>query len=96
MRIVTKKAVEAFIEAKHFLSGNTFIDVSASEVHFFLHNNLIARKDRLTGRVSITTAGWSTATTKARLNGIPGVQVYTKASQLYLNGVSWSGDWKTI
>lgn len=105
MRIITKKAVEAFKANRAFQLDNTEVKVfkasstwagpeSATSLYLFGHE--IARKNHATGLIYITTAGWNTPTTKERLNGIPGVNVYAEAGQLYLNGIVWSGDWKAI
>lgn len=96
MRDITKKAVAAFNAGKSFSLGNTLVAVDSTEVTLNLHGNLIARKFIMTGETEITTAGWNTPTTKERLNGLPGVSVYTKAKQLYLNDKPWDGSWKTI
>lgn len=96
MRIITKKAIEAFLKGVHFGLDNTQVLVYDSVIHLVLHGNLIAQRDRKTGSIRTTTAGWNTLTTRERLNGIPGVSVTTKAGQLYLNGIIWSGDWKTV
>lgn len=98
MRLITEKAIEAFLAHKHFTLNNTRVaTIEAGEYcYLYLHGNMIARRVHSTGHIEVTTAGWNTTTTKARLNGIPGVQVYTKAGQLYLNGIAWNGDWRTI
>lgn len=98
MRIITEKAIKAFLTHERFSYDNTSVDTSTdgNMSYLHLHGNCIATHSRATGELSITTAGWNTVTTKARLNGIPGVQVYTKAGQLFLNELPWSGAWKTI
>ncbi len=57
----------------------------------FLHGNKIAewREDGLW----ITNAGWSSNTTKERLNGVRGVSIYQKNFAWYLNGKEWDGRW---
>ena len=44
----------------------------------------------------ITSAGWPTNTTKERLNGFNGVNIYQKDFQWYVNGEAWDGEPKYI
>lgn len=63
-RKVTQNVVAAFIAGTARTEGNTSTDGTV----FFLHGNPIARKNG--GRLEISFAGWVTATTAERLNGI--------------------------
>lgn len=101
MRIVTKKAVLAFLNRRAMKYGN--MSVSTSEegcTSMKLHGNSIARMDAQ-GIVAISTAGWHTRTTLCRLNGLlfhlKG-QGYacTRQFSLYLNGAPWDGSWKVV
>lgn len=98
MRTITKKAVAAFLAHKRVSLDNTSVDTSTdgNMAYLSLHGNVIANRNKTTGELNITTAGWNTTTTKERLNGIPGVQVHTKAYQLYLNDKPWDGSWTTV
>lgn len=97
MKKITKKAIEAFLEGTDFNLDNTNVEFNDNYTYLRLHGNIIARKLSIEPyRIEITTAGWNTATTKERLNGIPGVYVCTKARQLYLNGEPWDGAWSSI
>lgn len=58
----------------------------------FLHGNAIARRTA-TG-IEISNGGWSSNTTKERLNGLPNVRIIQKNSQWFLNGERWDGNWK--
>ena len=91
MRKITQQVISAFRNNKNFKSGNdsTTFNPTTGKACLFLHGNLIAEKDA--NGTYITTAGWNTPTTKDRLNGIPGVSVYTQKHQLYLNGDVWDG-----
>ena len=60
------------------------------EVQLFLHGNLIAW-DGDNGRF-VQTAGWSTQTTKSRLNAILGVEIKTVNGQLMFNSQPWDGE----
>jgi hypothetical protein len=95
MRKITNQVVGAFVRQQPKKSGNT---VSVGEA-LYLHGNKIAEWRGDGGRnpeLWITTAGWSTATTKDRLNGIPGVSVNSKNYELYLNGQRWDGNWVRV
>lgn len=96
MRTITEKAIGAFKADRAFRLGNTGVCVTDHYTTLYLRGNDIAQKDRETGGIQITTAGWDTVATKARLNGLSGVHVYTKVGQLYLNGIAWDGNWRTV
>lgn len=102
-RKITTKAVDAFLAGREFSTGNTTVEVRPFQLDKFesvvllLHGNPIAR--RRVGRQDSTMVcdgGWQTATTKERLNGLPGVSVHQKAGQWYLNGVKWDGSWTMV
>ena len=80
-------------------------------VELLLHGNVIAYQNwcyfsntvpssfgdmRLWKELWITSAGWQTNTTKERLNGFNGVNIYQKDFQWYLNGEAWNGEPKYI
>lgn len=85
MRQVTSITVRAFLNREALKLGNTHTD----GMTLFLHNNPIAR--HTPDGLEITNAGWSTSTTKERLNGLPGVHIVQKAGTWYLNGNEWDG-----
>lgn len=60
----------------------------------FLHGNCIAKLEN--GKLSITTAGWNTSTTRERLNALPNVHVYQRKGVLHLNGKPWDGNWTEV
>lgn len=98
MKKITKNAIECFLAHEFFSLDNTRVEIleNPERAVLKLWGNVIAVRYKTTGDTEITTAGWNTLTTRSRLNGIPGVSVCTQAGQLYLNGVAWSGDWKTL
>ena len=81
MRKVTELAVKAFFNKKAFSLSNTtvFIDRNGT-VFMSLHSNIIAMLNT-DGRLFISNAGWSTKTTKERLNGI---LEYCKKNKIYI------------
>lgn len=90
MRKVTAITTTAFLRRKKAKEGNTYSDGNT----LYLHGNKIA-EHRVDG-IYITDAGWPTATTKERLNGLPGVHIYQKDFQWYLNNNIWDGKWVKI
>lgn len=70
MKKITRQAVDAFVNARPFKSGNTRVEVRNGETFFYLFGNMIAHKYE--GELYITTCGWKSKTTKERLNGILG------------------------
>lgn len=97
MRKTTKQAVAAFLNAEKFSMGNTTVEVLPNVTILRLHGNAIAYRYNDPNRtLSITNAGWQSNTTKERLNGIPGVNIYQKDYVWYLNGQVWDGEMKDI
>lgn len=92
MRKITKESIEAFMNAKKFKKSNTEVKVLPNVTVLILFDNEIAYIYNDPKRtLSITDAGWSSNTTKERLNGLPNVSIYQKNSQWYLNGEVWDG-----
>ena len=98
MRQITQDAIRAFRQRKPFKRGNTEVKVENrddySDAYLFLHGNMIAKVEgnRAT-RTKIQTAGYTTRTTKERLNGLPNVHIVQKNFQWYMNGHKWNGEW---
>lgn len=90
MRQITNRICGSF----HFRRADQLGNTSTDGKSLFLHSNKIAdwREDGLW----ITNAGWSSATTKERLNGLRGVEVKQKAGIWYLNGKEWDGEWVRV
>tara|TARA_Y100000592_G_C5381110_1_gene273463 strand:+ start:530 stop:898 length:369 start_codon:yes stop_codon:yes gene_type:complete len=80
-------------------------------VELLLHGNVIAYQNwtyfkntvassfgdmKVSKDLWITAAGWRTNTTKERLNGLNGVNIYQKDFQWHLNGEAWNGEPKYI
>lgn len=90
MRKITKESVEAFLNRQNFSKANMKVRNLDGKTYLKLHNNIIAilHSDNT---LMITDAGWSSNTTKERLNGLPNVSIYQKNWQWYLNGQKWDG-----
>jgi len=94
-RKITSESVQAFLAGRQFKKGNMKVVFEYGIFRLKLHNNTIATIDEL-GVLSISNAGWSSNTTKERLNGFPGVHIRQKNWTWYLNGSEWDGSWKRI
>lgn len=92
MRKITRESVSAFLDGRKFNKGNMSVEVESDVTKLKLHGNTIATIDTL-GVMSISNGGWSSNTTKERLNGLPNVSVHQKNWDWYLNGVEWNGGW---
>jgi hypothetical protein len=104
MRKITKQTAEALRSFRSFKSGNMQVDHG----HVYLHGNEIAylpiealQADGSASFLLINDCGWSTPTTRDRLNGLlqafnlPGL-VYQKKGTQYLNEQEWSGTWARV
>lgn len=70
MNKITRQAVTAFVNKEDFKKANDKVRVNKDgSVAYTLHGNLIAMLNRH-GKILIKNCGWSTKTTKRRLNGI--------------------------
>ena len=94
MTEITKEAVNALSTFTEFNKGNTSVGVYGRVASMSLHGYIIAVNN---GEVYfVTDAGHKTATTKERLNGIPGVHIVQRNGDWYLNGDLWDGSIKKI
>ncbi len=91
MRKINQNSINAFMNAQEYREGNTKVSSSNWNTYLYLHDNIIAIKDKETDQIKITTAGWNTNTTKSRLNAISNVNITTKKGVMFLNGVEWDG-----
>ena len=101
MRKITAAAVSAFYNGRPFAQGNTRVDLHRDAVELCLHGTAIARLNLNSGWISIRHAGWTTNTTKDRLNGILdriGGRIHQKDFEWYLDGRRWDGgcSWTTV
>ncbi len=93
MRKITEESVDAFMNARKFKKANMEIEVLPNVTVMKLHGNPIAfRYNDPERTLSITDAGWSSNTTKERLNGIPNVSIQQTNWEWFLNGDKWDGD----
>ena len=100
MRKITEDSINAFMNAEPFNKSNTEVKVMALEnskpclIHLYLFDNLIAIRhiNKRVHKIQVTNCGWKTNTTKERLNGIPGVSIYEKNKEWFLNDRLWNGE----
>jgi len=99
MRQITRDAANAFNNNRNFKRSNTEIkvvdnhygaDPDEIQIELRLHGNLIAWKNN--AGMFISTCGWHSVTTKERLNGLYGVNIYQENFIWYLNGEAWNGE----
>lgn len=91
-RKITEEAVAAFLAGRPYCKSNTTVAIQEGIgiSRLILRGNMIAKL--AFGKLWISTAGWNTVTTRECLNGIPGVSVYQRKGQLYLNDKPWDGE----
>ncbi|MCM1497315.1 MAG: hypothetical protein NC124_02500 [Clostridium sp.] len=93
-RIITEIARNRFLSGETFRQKNTVVcrDVVNGEENtcLYLFGNRIARIDK-SGILYICNCGYFTATTKERLNSLPGVSISQKKYVWFLNGEKWDG-----
>lgn len=92
MKKITKDSTQAFLKFENFKRSNTEVVASPEKSQMFLFGNLIAEMRIVNGRKSliISDAGWPTRTTRERLNGLPGVNLYVRKGVQFLNGREWT------
>ena len=79
-----------------FKRSNTQVILDPSGCAYLsLHRNCIAYHEP-NGELKITNCGWSTVTTKDRLNALPSVHIQQRKGVWYLNGEEWDGEWITV
>lgn len=96
MRKITRESVNKFFAGENFSKDNTivkatnFMTENLKSVKMYLHGNLIAERitdlENNTLELRITHAGWTTNTTKERLNGILD---YLEKGKIYQKEFCW-------
>jgi hypothetical protein len=89
-RKITEQVASAFLNRRPKSIGNSSTDGHV----LLLHGNRIAEWHG--DDLWITNAGWSSNTTKERLNGLPGVRIHQKDFAWFLNGKQWDGSWTSV
>jgi len=86
MRKVTEETVKAFFAGKEKTVGNTSVIIEGGVIKMLLHGNCIALRDIEGGPVQVRHAGWTTNTTKERLNGI---LYHSQIGSIYQKDFTW-------
>ena len=95
MRKITSEAVDKFLSRTPFSKSNMKVEQAGNTFRLKLHGNTIAVLDEM-NMLSISNAGWSSNTTKERLNGLPNVHIKQKNWNWFLNGQEWNGEWTRV
>lgn len=95
MSKITEDACLAFNQFRRFRRGNTRVLVEGDTAYMFLHGHIIAKRDNARN-IRISNAGYATAVTKARLNGLAGVNIHSIGGDWYLNGDPWNGGFISV
>jgi len=90
MRKITEEIVRAFRRGENRTIGNSR---SNNGSLYLFGNRIAAWRD---GELWITNAGWTSKTTKERLNGLPGVRIHQRRGEWYLNDILWDGGWVEV
>jgi hypothetical protein len=90
MSQITTKICAAFEERRELKIDNSNTDGES----LWLFGNKIAKW--VDGEIWITNAGWSSKTTKDRLNGLSRVSIRQASGSWYLNGNYWEGEWTKV
>jgi hypothetical protein len=79
MRKITQTIKDAWESGEEKRVGNTATDGT----NVYLHNNLIVRRNE-DGSVHATLAGWNTPTTRERIKGITGADIFCRKFEAYV------------
>jgi len=90
MRQITREVCGAFMSGRAMRKSNTVTDGTS----LWLFGNKIA--EWRNGALCITNCGWTSNTTKERLNGLHGVHITQRNFEWYLNGTLWDGSWVQV
>lgn len=89
MRKITKEATAALKDGRSFKGSNTAVSLNTDKDRWEmrLHNNLIAYRTCGVQRLYISNAGWTSNTTKERLNGV--LDTFNKPYRIYQEDFVW-------
>lgn len=100
MRKVTEKAAHSLLRFSKMTSGNTRVTTDGNyTARLWLHGNCIATYRVNEQKLELRDAGWTSATTKERLNGVLSVfssewRIYQREGVWYItDGMGVRKDW---
>ena len=98
MRKISELARNAFYNGNDFRKDNTRVEHNFSDnfSYLYLHGNCIAKRDNINNKLYVNHCGYTTNTTKERLNGLYGVSIYQRNYVWYLNGVEMLSCWNEV
>ena len=100
MRKISELARNAFYNNEHFKKDNTEVIIEVypdyKTTKLYLHGKCIAKRDNINNKLYVNHCGYTTNTTKERLNSLYGVSIYQKNYVWYLNGVEMLSDWNEV
>lgn len=70
MRKIEREMIQAIIDRKDWHKANTSVDITPMYAEICLHGHLIAKYNLNTMELHISHQGWTTNTTKSRLNSL--------------------------
>ena len=94
MRKITQEAVNALYGKYSFKKDNTQVLEIDKNWCMFLYGSMIAKISSL--GLEVNHHDFLTATTKERLNGLPGVQIRQNNFVWYLNGTQMGEGWHVV
>jgi hypothetical protein len=89
-RKITRESVQKFLDGVPFKKSNMEVSREGTIYYLKLHGNKIAALES-DGKMWVSNAGWKSNTTKERLNGLPGVNIYQRNWVWFLNDQPWDG-----
>ena len=91
-RKITEIITRKFMNDECYRLSNSEVRTDFKTTRLYLFGNCIARKDKESGKIEVTLAGYNTTTTRERLNGLPNVSIRSKNFTPYLNGQEIDSD----
>jgi len=87
MRKIEREMIQAIINRKDWHKANTSVDITPMNAEIRLHNHLIAKYNLSNMDLIISHCGWTTNTTKSRINSL--TQFINGTSQVFQKNFQW-------
>ena len=89
MRKISELARNAFYNSNDFRKNNTRVEHNFIDnfSYLYLHSNCIAKRDNTNNKLYVNHCGYTTNTTKERLNSLNGVSICQRNYIWYLGGM---------
>jgi len=89
MKKIISESLHAFYHGKDFKKSNMQVEINEGGASMYQHGNLIAVKHANTGRIDISNAGWTSSTSKERLNAIITSAPGARFQRLFQKDFEW-------